>query len=348
MSCDPMLKLLTIIIPTYNMQNFLHRCLDSLIVPLKLLEQVEVLVVNDGSKDNSSAIGHEYESRYPDTFRVIDKENGNYGSCVNRGLAEAHGKYIKVLDADDWFDTEAFVTYLGFLEDTDVDMVLTPYNIVDAKTGETSASYHPNLEEGKVYRFSDCSYDDVGVYMMHAVTYRVAFLRSISYTQTEGISYTDTEWTYNPLYAVETMAFCNCNVYQYLVGREGQTMDPKVMVKTINHHEIITKSLIHGLQQNHPEGFGKLTVERQVLYLLKMIYRIRLVQQDADAFDAKAMSIFDQYIKDQRPDMYRQISSLLLKPWFPIPYIAFWRLTGRRFPVDGMKKLYRKIRERHQ
>lgn len=79
-------KILTIVIPTYNMQDYLRRCLDSLIVPEEQMKHLEVLVVNDGSKDNSSAIAHEYQDKYPDTFRVIDKENGNYGSCVNRGL----------------------------------------------------------------------------------------------------------------------------------------------------------------------------------------------------------------------------------------------------------------------
>mgnify|MGYP002624493917 CR=1 FL=1 len=91
-------KTLTIVVPTYNMDRYLERCLDSLILPEMLMERLEVLVVNDGSKDKSSEIAHSYEKKYPQTFRVIDKENGNYGSCVNRGLKEATGKYIKNLD----------------------------------------------------------------------------------------------------------------------------------------------------------------------------------------------------------------------------------------------------------
>ena len=72
-----MQKILTIIIPTYNMEKYLHKCLNSLIVSDKSLEKLEVLIVNDGSKDSSSQIAHEYESKFPKTFRVIDKENGN-------------------------------------------------------------------------------------------------------------------------------------------------------------------------------------------------------------------------------------------------------------------------------
>ena len=88
-------KILTIIIPTYNMEKYLRRCLDSLIIDEEGMKQLEVLVINDGSKDSSSQIAHEYQDKYPDTFRVIDKENGNYGSCINRGLKEATGKYVK-------------------------------------------------------------------------------------------------------------------------------------------------------------------------------------------------------------------------------------------------------------
>ena len=120
-------KLLTIIIPTYNMQDYLHRCLDSLLVRPASLELLEVLVVNDGSKDASSQIAHEYASRYTNTFKVVDKENGHYGSCVNRGLAEATGKYIKVLDADDWFDTVELEKLLEKLYSVDVDLILTSY-----------------------------------------------------------------------------------------------------------------------------------------------------------------------------------------------------------------------------
>ena len=102
-------KLLTLVIPTYNMEKYLEKCLDSLLVSdNEMLKTLEVLIVIDGAKDGSSAIGHRYQDLYPDTFRVIDKENGNYGSCINRGLKEATGTFIKILDADDWFDTKNF------------------------------------------------------------------------------------------------------------------------------------------------------------------------------------------------------------------------------------------------
>ena len=95
----------------------------------KEMDMLEVLVINDGSKDLTSAIGHTFEGKYPQTFRIIDKENGHYGSCVNIGLREARGKYVKVLDADDYF-SKSFAEYLGFASKSDADLLLSEYNSI--------------------------------------------------------------------------------------------------------------------------------------------------------------------------------------------------------------------------
>ena len=108
------MKLLSLIIPTYNMDALLPRCLDSLLVPATL-KRLEVMVVNDGSRDGSLAVANSYRERFPQTVTVIDKPNGNYGSTINAALPIAQGKYVKILDADDWFDTTALVTFLDRL-----------------------------------------------------------------------------------------------------------------------------------------------------------------------------------------------------------------------------------------
>ena len=115
------------------MEDYLRQCLDSLIIADDLMQQLEVLVINDGSKDQSSAIAHEYSRKHPSTIFVIDKENGNYGSCINRGLKEATGKFIKILDADDSFDSAALAEFINQLRDTNADLVITNFSVVDSE-----------------------------------------------------------------------------------------------------------------------------------------------------------------------------------------------------------------------
>lgn len=224
-------KVISIIIPTYNMENYLRRCLDSLIVDDELMSVLEVLVINDGSKDSSSKIAHEYESRFPNTFRVIDKENGNYGSCVNRGVKEAAGKYVKVLDADDWFDNESFKSYIAFLKDCSAECVLTDYARVN-ESGIVWCGEKISLPVGH-YDVKDVPNSVVTKLWMYQVTYQVDNIRKIGYRQTEGISYTDQEWIFLPLSTCKTWHYLPVVLYQYLVGREGQTMQKSVVEKNL-------------------------------------------------------------------------------------------------------------------
>lgn len=339
-------KLLTIVIPTYNMQDYLHRCLDSLVLKPELMECLEVLVINDGSKDNSSVIAHEYASKYPQTFRVIDKENGNYGSCVNRGLAEAQGKYIKILDADDWFDTTEFEKYLGKLLDVEVDMVLTPYNSVMCNSG-TKKLETKDIQVETTFDFNTFPIDKLSFFPMHMVTYRTEMLKTMGYFQTEGVSYTDTEWAIMPLYVIKQFVFFPLVVYQYLVGRDGQTVDPNVMIRNAWHFEPILKAMIEnrnryvanktfvsGLADSINRGEMEKTAER--------LYKMVLVKHHTTEQELMRLKLLDDYLKEKGSFVYDYLSNLRIKH-FPIYYVRFWRRTGKRLPVDWLKGAFRRF-----
>lgn len=237
-------KILSIIIPTYNMQKYLRHCLDSLLVSGEMMDQLEVLIINDGSKDDSSKIAHEYEIKYPNTFRVIDKENGNYGSCINRGLKEATGIYVKVLDADDSFDTASLEDYLRYLRDVDVDMVITPYTIVDEAGNQKSREeYDLPLNMPLTWEQLTPAFKKKSL-QMHAVTYKRQNITDIHYRQTEGISYTDQEWIFTPLTTVDTAIVYPKMIYKYLVGRAGQTVDADIFRRNISHNEQCARRIV--------------------------------------------------------------------------------------------------------
>lgn len=128
-------KILTVTVPSYNVEKFLENTLDSF-VDERVLDDIEVLIVDDGSKDKTAEIGRKYEEKYPDTFRVISKENGGHGSTINRGIGEAKGKYFKVVDGDDWVDQDGFAELIQRLKTCDADYVFTNYYEVNDVTGE--------------------------------------------------------------------------------------------------------------------------------------------------------------------------------------------------------------------
>lgn len=122
------MKLITVSIAAYNVEAYLEKCLNSLLIPD--LQRLEVLIQNDGSKDSTPRIAEEFEKKYPGVFRLVNKENGGYGSTINNSLSMAEGKYFKQLDGDDWYDTENFAAFVDALEKVDADCVYSPYTEV--------------------------------------------------------------------------------------------------------------------------------------------------------------------------------------------------------------------------
>lgn len=285
-------KILTIIIPTYNMEKYLDKCLTSLIIEDKeLMNRLEVLVIIDGAKDRSSEIAHTYQDRYPDTFIVIDKENGNYGSCINRGLKEASGKYVKVLDADDSFETSSFELYLRHILSVDADLIISNYCIVN-ENGKITSTQDYNLPEKNVFNF-DLSIAKILVkknLQMHAIAYKTLNLRNINYKQTEGISYTDQEWTYTPMQTVNKISYFKPVLYRYLVGRVGQTMDPNVLKKTIRQNEICVLRKLRDYTASTPNSYAIEYYLTKMAYVsLYIVYRhYLLAYKDSDLEDLKS------------------------------------------------------------
>lgn len=113
MNTSPLL--LSIIIPSYNMEEYIGNNLKKL-VAAQHLDKIEIIVVNDGSKDDTSAIAHEYQQQFPQNIIVVDKENAHYGSCINKGLTLARGKYFRILDADDFFESDALDAFIEKLK----------------------------------------------------------------------------------------------------------------------------------------------------------------------------------------------------------------------------------------
>ncbi|MBO4571256.1 MAG: glycosyltransferase [Bacteroidales bacterium] len=323
-------KILTIVIPSYNMEKYLDRCLSSLIVDNDLMDRFEALIVNDGSKDRTSEIAHGYEARFPGTFRVIDKENGHYGSCVNAGLAEAEGDYIKILDADDFF-AAGFSDYLSFLEKTDADLVLTESISVDEDGNMLSkTSFHlPPNETAVVNLLNDSGIKHLDHFN---ITWRTSLLKEMGYRQTQGISYTDLEWSTLPSSRIASVAYCPATVYCYLRGRIGQSVDigyrknnmwmeNQVVLGIARRYESINECMLPG---------NALLFKNLTAFLIQQVYFHYLVNFPHSLDEAELVS-FDKSLLETSKTLYDAVSDARdVRKFGTFHYIRDFRKKGTR------------------
>lgn len=320
-------KILSVVIPTYNMEEYLKGCLDSFILPVQsLMSSLEVLVVIDGATDKSSSIAHQYQDSYPETFRVIDKENGNYGSCINRGLKVATGKYIRILDADDSYNTENFARFLQILSSIDADLILSDYNLVDN---------NGNILERRSFDLETMITTDIVKVLkpvseleMHAITYRRQILLDINYHQTEGISYTDTEWAFIPLMAVNTVCYVNLQIYNYLVGRPGQTMDISVLRKSMPQMMTVYKRLMQIYNSSHLDAHkNSILFDHRIDGFVERTYGQTLYNKVLDKDELKRL---DEMVKKYKPLLYEALGNL--NDGY-VWYVKQWRRHNYSLPL---------------
>lgn len=229
-------KILTVVVPSYNVEAYLEETLSSFIHP-DIMDDLEVLIVNDGSSDRTVEIGERYEMEYPQTFRLITKENGGHGSTINRGIKEASGKYFKVVDGDDWVDTENFRRLIKMLKRLDVDLVGSNYTMVDDATGKPAKlQEYPfeKVEYGRIYHLEDVA-GKVTV-PMHAMTIKTDILRNMRVKIDEHMFYVDMEYITFPIPYVDTLIFLEPSVYRYRLGLPNQSMSIKKMQANLKNH----------------------------------------------------------------------------------------------------------------
>lgn len=242
------MKLLSIAIPCYNSESYMRRAVESL---LPGGDEVEIIIVNDGSKDGTSRIAHEYEEQYPDIVRAVDKENGGHGDAVNTGLSHATGKYFKVVDSDDWVDKSSYEKILKTLRKFDknkqeVDLIVANY--VYEKVGVRNKkviNYRNVFPTGEIFKWSDAGRFHISQYiLMHSVIYRTQLLRDIGLKLPKHTFYVDNIYVYYPLPHVKTLYYLDVNFYRYFIGRDDQSVNEKVMIKRIDQQLYVNKSMI--------------------------------------------------------------------------------------------------------
>ncbi len=231
------MKLLTVAVPCYNSQDYMAKCIDSLLTGG---ERVEIIVVDDGSKDDTGRIADEYAAKYPTIVKAIHQENGGHGEGINQGLRNATGLYYKTVDSDDVLSDD-FPKMLDTLEalerDGGVDLFVTNYFYThEDGIGDRSINFSNALSEGRVFTWEETkSFHVDQILMIHSVTFRTALLREIGLEMPKHLFYEDNFFVFGNLVHVDRMYYMNCDLYRYTIGRAGQSVQEDVMTRRYQH-----------------------------------------------------------------------------------------------------------------
>lgn len=329
------MKILSITVPCYNSQEYMRKCIDSLLVGG---EEVEILVVDDGSSDQTLEIAREYEKNYPGIVRAIHQENKGHGGAVNTGLANASGLYFKVVDSDDWLNEEAYKKALQVLKECiagpkTLDLLICNY--VYEKVGvkhKAVMKYTSALPQDRIFEWEEAKSLGRSHYLlMHSMIYRTELLRSCGLVLPEHTFYVDNLVAFIPLASVRTMYYLNVNLYRYFIGRADQSVSEKVMIGRIDQQIKVNKLMI-----DYMAGQKNLQKKQReyMLHLLIMITTVSsifLIQTKNEKDYEKKKELW-KYMKNADGKVYVSVRLSLLGRLCNLPGKG-----GRQVSVTGYK-----------
>ncbi len=311
------MKLLSIAIPSYNSADYMKNCIESL---LPGGEEVEILIIDDGSKDETPQIADAYAQKYPSIVRAVHQENGGHGEAVNAGIRHASGFFYKVVDSDDWVDSESYQKVLGFLreavkETEPLDMLISNY--VYEKQGAKRKKvihYHSILPENRYFGWEEIGHFGVSQnILMHSVIYRTQLLKDCGFELPKHTFYVDNIFVYWPLPYVKKMYYLDVDFYRYFIGREDQSVNEKVMMSRIDQQIRVNKIMIdiYAKHENHFASVQLCEYMQHYLATILMVTSVLLMKMDTEEAIAMRDDVW-KYLNDKSPEAYQIMKKTLL------------------------------------
>lgn len=289
MHVDDCAPILTVAIPSYNVERYLAHGLASYDDD-RLEGRIEVLVIDDGSSDGTRGIADSFALRRPSIFRVISQKNAGHGGAVNTGLREARGVYFRVVDGDDWVNTDGLVDLCKRLVHLDADVVIDKKREVHMGTGESrlfELAGSPLLDAAIPFQSVCCDRDLLSQFMIHTLTVRTAFARAAGVLLLEHTFYEDFEFVVKCTAPAQTIAFEDIEVYQYLVGNASQSVSHENYVKRWEDHTRVVDAMLDYLDSCGLEGVALKYLRYKIRLLVHTHYNIALLF-DADRSRGRA------------------------------------------------------------
>lgn len=304
------MKLLSIAVPCYNSQDYMEHCVETLVAGG---DEVEVIIVNDGSSDSTQAIAEGLRDKYPDIVRVVSQPNGGHGEAVNTGIKTATGEYFKVVDSDDWVDGKALDKVLRTLrymvkENKKLDMLLS--NFVYDKQGakhKKVMSYSTAMRSKNITSWDGAIKFKKSQYiLMHSVIYRTQLLRDCGLELPKHTFYVDNLYVFKPLPSVKRLCYIDVDFYHYYIGREDQSVNEKVMISRIDQHIKVAKIMLeeYSRMEISSEKLNKYML--QYLDMMMCIASIMLILSGTEEALKKKKELW-QWLNTEYPAIYKKL-----------------------------------------
>ena len=296
------MKLITFTVPCYNSAAYMDRCVETL---LPAGEEAEIILVDDGSKDDTGKIADAYAEKYPNIVKVIHQENGGHGEGVNQGIRNASGMYFKVVDSDDWLDAEALQkvmqTLRGFAAmEQPVDLLMCNYVYEHVEDNTTLTVRYTNVfPQNRLFNWTHVGHfrPDQNI-LMHSVMYRTEVLRQCGMVLPKHTFYVDNIFVYQPLPYVKSMYYMDLDLYRYFIGRADQSVNESIMVKRVDQQLRVTRHMIDCQDLDELKDQKRLHAYMvHYLYVMMAVSDIFLLLDGSDEAKAKRTGLW-QYLKD--------------------------------------------------
>lgn len=304
-------KILTVSIAAYNVSNTLEEALRPF-VKSNRKNELEVLIVNDGSTDDTAAIAQKYEKLYPETFRLIDKKNGGWGSTLNAGMKYGTGKYFKQLDGDDYYSEENLDNFIDFLAQTNADMVYSPFVTFTDKNGallRIIGDYGRYVPTGEIMKLGEVNGFTPA---MHAVCFKLDLLKQNNISIMEHCFYTDVEFVLKSLNYCHTMIFYPYPVYCYRLARNGQSMSVGGVRKHyLDHLKMLFTMLEYERKYVVRDSVNEI-FQNRLLAVCNYMYYFFFALEGTEKERSELME-YDRRLREGYPDYYYKINNHAVK-----------------------------------
>lgn len=340
------MKILSFIIPAYNSEKIIDKCIASMLVP-EVLDKLEIIVVNDGSTDNTAEAAERYCRRYPETVRLISQKNKGHGGALNTGCAAAQGKYLKVIDSDDWIETQNLSAFIQYLEQLESDAVLTHFNIIDIGSGEIQKWRSYPKTFGEVLSFEDIMSDWRGFYRcftFHGITYNTKFYREYGIQLSEHVFYEDYEFATFPCCYAKSITPLDIFLYDYRIGDVNQSVSDESKLKHTDHLKTVLNRMIREYRSAakfSPAGRDYAVVKIQELFL-SYLTTVLLAEPDKKNGREQARRAMADLQKE-----CSEAAHLAEKKYLLFVLMNHLHISNQTWKTVLNSKLYRRLRGNH-